>query len=247
MEGVAERILPVTAVDFCYGWSLWVYLTWLPSFLAQQYNLPLAQFVWFSSGILLAGVVGDTLGGVMSDAILHRTGDLKLARRLNLVIGLLGSFVFLLPCLFVHDLLAVAILLSLAFFFLELTNAVLWALSMDLAPQYAGIAGGVMNTGFGVAGISLRPCSAYFCSLREAGRYLSQPQLRCCSWASSSRCALTRLTLFPLFEVDPPSWSPSGFRRRSTPCPRHARLTRRHSGVKGLIWSTPGEIDRALS
>ena len=152
-RALIKRILPVTAVDFCYGWSLWVYLTWLPSFLAQSYHLPLKQFVWFSAGILLAGVVGDTVGGVMSDAILHRTGNLKLARRLNLVVGLLGSLVFLTPCLFVHDLLTVAVLLSLAFFFLELTNAVLWALPMDLAPQYAGIAGGLMNTGFGVAGI----------------------------------------------------------------------------------------------
>jgi len=47
----------------------------------------------------------------------------------------------------------VSVYLSLAFFFLELTNAVLWALPMDIAPSYTGIAGGLMNTGFGVAGV----------------------------------------------------------------------------------------------
>ena len=73
--------------------------------------------------------------------------------RVNLVVGLLGSFIFLLPCLFIHDLIAVSILLSLAFFFLELTNSVLWALPMDMAPQYAGTAGGMMNLGFGIAGV----------------------------------------------------------------------------------------------
>jgi len=150
---LVRLILPVSLVDFCYGWTLWVYLTWLPSFLAKQYHLPLAKFAWFSAGILFAGVIGDTVGGVVSDAILRRTGDITRARRFNLVVGLLGSLVFLLPCLFVHDLMTVAILLSLAFFFLELTNAVLWALPMDMAPRYAGIAGGIMNTGFGVAGI----------------------------------------------------------------------------------------------
>jgi len=152
-RALLRRVLPVTAVDFCYGWTLWVYLTWIPSFLAKQYNLPLGKFVWFSAGVLFAGVIGDTVGGVLSDAILTRTGDLRLARRLNLVVGLLGSLLFLLPCLFVRDLVWVALLLSLAFFFLELTNAVLWALPMDLAPRHAGIAGGVMNTGFGLAGI----------------------------------------------------------------------------------------------
>ena len=152
-RALVRLILPVTIVDFCYGWTLWVYLTWLPSFLAQQYHLPISKFAWFSAGILFAGVVGDTVGGLLSDAILRRTGNIRMARRFNLVVGLLGSMVFLLPCLFVHDLVTVAILLSLAFFFLELTNAVLWALPMDMAPEYAGIAGGIMNTGFGVAGI----------------------------------------------------------------------------------------------
>jgi len=150
---LVRRILPVTLVDFCYGWTLWVYLTWLPSFLANEWHLPLGKFVWFSSAILFAGVVGDTVGGVLSDAILKRTGNLRIARRFNLVVGLLGSFLLLLPCLFVHDLIVVSVCLSLAFFFLELTNAVLWALPMDIAPSYAGIAGGLMNTGFGVAGV----------------------------------------------------------------------------------------------
>lgn len=150
---LAKKILPVTAVDFCYGWTLWVYLTWLPSFLAGEYHLSIHKFVWFSAGVLLAGVIGDTAGGLLSDGLLARTGNLKLARRLNLVVGLLGSLAFLLPTLFIHDLITVSILLSLAFFFLELTNSVLWALPMDMAPQYAGTAAGMMNLGFGIAGV----------------------------------------------------------------------------------------------
>jgi MFS family permease len=148
-----RTILPVTLVDFCYGWTLWVYLTWLPSFLAKSYHLPIKEFVWFTAGVLLAGVIGDTVGGLLSDALLVRTGNLKFARRVNLVVGLLGSFVFLLPCLFIHDLIIVSVLLSLAFFFLELTNSVLWALPMDMAPKHAGTAGGMMNLGFGIAGV----------------------------------------------------------------------------------------------
>jgi MFS family permease len=148
-----KKIAPVTAVDFCYGWTLWVYLTWLPSFLADSFGLSIKKFALFTAGILLAGVIGDTAGGLLSDAVLQRTHNLKLARRVNLVVGLLGSFIFLLPCLFIHDLIIVSILLSLAFFFLELTNSVLWALPMDMAPQHAGTAGGMMNLGFGIAGV----------------------------------------------------------------------------------------------
>jgi MFS family permease len=148
-----RRVLPVTFVDFCYGWSLWVFLTWLPSFFKGSYGLDLKDFAIFSTLVLFAGVVGDTAGGMVSDALLRRTGDPKIARRATLVVGLLGSFVFVVPTLFTHDLTLVATFLALSFFFLELNNAVLWAIPMDIAPLHAGTAGGLMNTGFGVAGI----------------------------------------------------------------------------------------------
>src|ERR1700710_3181336 len=32
------RMLPVTAVDFCYGWMLWLFLNWLPSFFQNEYH-----------------------------------------------------------------------------------------------------------------------------------------------------------------------------------------------------------------
>ena len=35
----------------------------------------------FSSGVLLAGVIGDTVGGVVSDRLLCKTGSLIVARR----------------------------------------------------------------------------------------------------------------------------------------------------------------------
>lgn len=148
-----QRILPVTFVDFCYGWGLWVFLTWIPSFFARKYDLELGKFALFSALVLMAGVIGDTLGGVLSDSLLRRTKSLRTARRTNLVIGLAGSFIFVVPTLFIGDLVFVAICLSLSFFFLELTNSVVWAIPMDVAPRHAGVAGGLMNTGFGIAGI----------------------------------------------------------------------------------------------
>jgi MFS family permease len=148
-----RRILPVTLVDFAYGWMLWVYLTWIPSFFAGSFGLKLEKFALFTTLVLLAGVIGDTFGGVLSDSLLRRTGSLRVARRLVLVVGLLGSFAFIVPTLFVHQLALVTVCLAAAFFFLELTNPVLWSIPMDLAPDHAGTAGGVMNLGFGVAGI----------------------------------------------------------------------------------------------
>ena len=143
----------VTFVDFCYGWSLWVFLTWLPSYLKDARGFDLKQLALFTALPLMAGVIGDTLGGVVSDQILKRTGNLKLARRIMLIIGMGGSLIFILPVVSVSDPITAVALLSASFFFLELTNAVLWSLPLDIAGSYAGTAGGMMNTGVGVAGM----------------------------------------------------------------------------------------------
>src|SRR5262249_5302249 len=34
-QKLIDRMWLVTVVDFCYGWSLWVFLTWLPSYLSD--------------------------------------------------------------------------------------------------------------------------------------------------------------------------------------------------------------------
>jgi len=148
-----KRIMPVTLTDFCYGWILWLYLNWLPSFFLHEFKLDLKRSALFAAGVFFAGVVGDTTGGILSDRILRATGDVGKARISVIVIGFLGSFCFMLPIVFIHDLLTVAICLSMAFFFAELIVAPIWAIPMDITPEYSGSASGFMNFGFGVAGI----------------------------------------------------------------------------------------------
>jgi MFS family permease len=148
-----RRMLPVTAVDFCYGWTLWLFLSWIPSFFFQNYHQNLMKSAFYSAGVFLAGVIGDTLGGVVSDRILRRTGDRTAARRNVIVAGMLGGFVFLIPVTLVHDVNIAALSLAAAFFCAELVVAPIWAVPMDIAPKYSGSASGMMNFGFGLAGI----------------------------------------------------------------------------------------------
>lgn len=148
-----KRILPVTLTDFCYGWILWLYLNWLPSFFTHEYHLDIKKSAVFAAGVFFAGVVGDTVGGWLSDVILKRTGDVAKARVSVIVLGFLGSFVFMLPVAFGSDLTLVAPCLAAAFFFSELIVGPIWAVPMDITPEYSGAASGFMNFGFGLAGI----------------------------------------------------------------------------------------------
>lgn len=157
-----KRMLPVTAVDFCYGWTLWLFVSWIPSFFYQNYHQDLQRSAFYSAGVFLGGVIGDTLGGMMSDRILRRTGDRVAARRNIIVTGMLGGFLFLIPVMLVHDVNVAALSLAFAFFFIELVVGPIWAVPMDIAPRYSGTASGMMNFGFGVAGIVSPLVFGYF-------------------------------------------------------------------------------------
>jgi MFS family permease len=150
---LARRMLPVTAVDFCYGWTLWVSLTWLPSFFLQHFHLDLQHSALFSSAVLFSGVAGNAAGGFVSDHLYRATGNLRMARRNLIILGMLCASVFLLPVVFSRDLTIVTLSLAATCFCSELIVGPIWAVPMDIAPDYAGSASGIMNFGFGLAGI----------------------------------------------------------------------------------------------
>lgn len=147
------RMAPVTIVYFCYGWTLWLYLNWLPSFFLHEYRVDLAKSALFSSAVFFAGVAGDMLGGTLSDGLLARTGDVRKARLTVVIGGFLGSFISLLPIFATRDLTTIVFSLAAAFFFAEVVIGPMWAIPMDIAPRYPGTASGLMNTGSAAAAI----------------------------------------------------------------------------------------------
>jgi MFS family permease len=150
---LVARMLPVTTVYFCYGWTLWLYLNWLPTFFLHEYHLNIGRSALFASIVFFAGVGGDVLGGVVTDRIFERTGNVLKARRNVVVFGFLGSFACLLPMFATRDLTAIVVCLGSAFFFAELVIGPMWAIPMDIAPSYSGTASGLMNTGSAAAAI----------------------------------------------------------------------------------------------
>ena len=150
---LTRRMLPVSVVYFCYGWTLWLYLNWLPSFFLNEYDLDIRQSALFASAVFFAGVGGDIVGGELSDRILHKTGDLKKARRDVIMAGFLGSFICLLPMFLTTDLTIITLALGAAFFCAELVIGPMWSIPMDIAGKYSGTASGLMNSGSALAAI----------------------------------------------------------------------------------------------
>ncbi|MBZ5789700.1 MFS transporter [Burkholderia contaminans] len=148
-----RRMAPTIFVYFCYGWTAWLFFTWLPTFFLNGQGLNLKSTALFASGVFFAGVVGDTLGGWLCDRIYRKTGNLALSRQSVIVASFAGALACLLPLAFVHSTAGVALCLSGSFLCLELTIGPIWAVPSDIAPTHAGIASGMMNAGSAISGI----------------------------------------------------------------------------------------------
>jgi nitrate/nitrite transporter NarK len=148
-----KRMWPVTLTYFCYGWTLWLFLSWVPQYFLHSHGLDLKQSAWFASSIFLSGVIGDTLGGTISDKLYARTGNLRLARCQMVSICMVLAAISLIPLMLVHDLTVSTICLALGFFFAEMCIGPMWAVPMDIAPSNSGAASGMMNTGSAFAAI----------------------------------------------------------------------------------------------
>jgi MFS family permease len=149
------RMAPVTAVYFCYGWVLWLFLGWIPQYFLHNYHMDLKKSALFASSVFFAGVIGDWLGGLVTDRILRKSGNIRLARNVMVGVCMFLTLLSLAPIMFVSNISITMAALCLAggFFFNEMTIGPMWAVPMDIAPKHAGTASGIMNTGSALAAI----------------------------------------------------------------------------------------------
>src|SRR5262249_34423801 len=112
---------------FCYAYCIAIYLDWFPKYLNDHRGFDLQQMGFYASLPLLAGTLGDLVGGSLSDWLAHRTGNLKMARRSVAVGGFLLAAAGILPATFTTDPFASVWYTCLALFGLELTVGVSWA------------------------------------------------------------------------------------------------------------------------
>ncbi len=150
---LTKRMFPVTIVMFSYGWTYWVFVSWLPLYFANQHGTDLRSSALLTSFLFFAGLIGNTVGGMTSDLILKRTGRNRFARCGVVFTSLVGTALFLIPCLFIHNLTAVVALLAAAMFFLELTIAPMYAVPMDISKEYAGLGSAYIIMGVAISGI----------------------------------------------------------------------------------------------
>jgi sugar phosphate permease len=137
---------------FTYVYCLWIFLSWLPSYLIEYRHFTLIKVGLFASLPLFAGVIGDTVGGVATDWLLKKTGSAKIGRRVVAIIGLLGCAVCIVPAALTDNAYIAVYCLTASLFFLEFTIGPSWAVPMDTGGKYSGTVSGMMNMAGNIGG-----------------------------------------------------------------------------------------------
>ncbi len=139
-----RQLLGLYLFQYCLIVVATFFTTWFPIYLVQQKGFSLAQAAAATALSAFFGLAGNIAGGLMSDALLRRTGSLTFARKLPVIIGLLMAMLMLV-CDFVNARDAVVIVMSIAFFGRGLA-AMGWTMVSDVSPrELMGVTGGVFN------------------------------------------------------------------------------------------------------
>src|SRR5215469_12441337 len=70
----------IAAAYFCFFYGAYFYLTWFPTYLIEYRHLPLKDVGVLASVPLIAAMIGDLAGGLLTDALLRKTGRLTWSR-----------------------------------------------------------------------------------------------------------------------------------------------------------------------
>ncbi|PWG58883.1 MFS transporter [Bifidobacterium catulorum] len=141
---------------FAYNYILFFFLTWFPSYLESELNVPLETVSLLNMVPWTLGCVGIALGGIVSDRITvsREWKDELTPKRLIIGVGLLISGCAVLLISQLHNLPVIMVLVGVAVFFMYFTGGLYWGVINNVVDSKSvGSIGGVMHAVGNCAGI----------------------------------------------------------------------------------------------
>lgn len=138
---------------FMLNYAIYFFITWFPAYLMSEKGLSLKDMGYAAMLPPLCGILGQWFGGWLTDFVYSKTNNLNLARKINLVLGMLMATSITFAGL--ADSIAVTMaLLCLSYASLAFAAAAIWSLPGDVAPRnMTSVLGGIQNTVSNCGGI----------------------------------------------------------------------------------------------
>lgn len=147
----SKNILFLCLMYFAYGYSLYFYITWLPTYLLNALGFSIAYTGFFAALPWVFGGFAFVCGGWITDALAAR-GRRRLARAGLGAFGLgMSALTFVLVATVGNPVVA-ALLVALALYFQFLTTPAVWATCLDIGRSRSGVVSGTINTFGNLAG-----------------------------------------------------------------------------------------------
>ena len=143
---LSRPVLAIVVGQFANGWTLYVLLSWLPSYFRDVQGLSIANSGLFSAGPWLAMAVAMNIGGSVSDRMIRGGMSITKVRKIMQCGGLILSGLFLLATHGAHTPAMALILLMGALAALGFTWCGFAPGILDVAPRHSGLLVGYSNT-----------------------------------------------------------------------------------------------------
>jgi predicted MFS family arabinose efflux permease len=160
------NLLCICGMYFAYGYGLYFYVTWLPTYLLRARGFSAANAGWLAGLPWLVSAAGFVLGGWLTDRIAARTSNLRLARCAVGATGYAASAAALVAVALTADRWVAAGLLAVAAFFQMATAPAAWSVCLDVGREHAGVVTGFMNTVGNLGGALAPTVIGYVVELR---------------------------------------------------------------------------------
>jgi MFS transporter, ACS family, glucarate transporter len=131
---------------FASSYGFWFLLTWLPTYLIQQYRISPQRSSFYAALPLAVGAASNVIGGALSDWLVRRTGSLLWGRRLVGLGGYLMAAVGFAGAGLVQKPFQAILFLMLAEFGMDLSVPVAWAACLEVGGSFGGTTTAFMNT-----------------------------------------------------------------------------------------------------
>jgi MFS family permease len=151
---ISLNLLWICLMYFCFGYCLYFYLTWLPTYLRDARGFSASQMNAVHTVVLLSAAAASILGGRLTDYLTKRYG-LRTGRAIGAISMPCSGLALAVAALTGNSVIAAAALVASAAAG-DLCLSPSWAMCHDIGGDGAGAVTGCMNT-FGNIGGSLSP------------------------------------------------------------------------------------------
>lgn len=141
-----RKVWGVTIAFAAYDYAFYLFLTWLPGYLVQTFNISVIKSGWYASAPWLVATISDLLvGGWLIDALIKRGKEPNAVRRGVVIAGMLLGLAVI-GAARAHDPITAVVWISISLAGLAAAAPVFWSIPSLIAPRGSvGTVGGIMN------------------------------------------------------------------------------------------------------